>query len=115
MRIPGQWRHFVKDSPLQTNPGQLASCVGPSSQLIAQVHPHSHLDLVIGVCTSAIHLSAALGVPTWVMLGHQPDWRWLTRGEDTRWYPRMKLFRALPGEDWSARIERVKLVLATIH
>lgn len=37
----------------------------------------SCLDLVITVDTSAAHLSAALGKPTWILLPFIPDYRWL--------------------------------------
>jgi len=69
------------------------------------------LDLVIGVDTSAIHLSGALNIPTWVMLGEHSDWRWQQEGETTPWYPCARLFRALEGENWKARIARVKKAL----
>src|SRR6185437_7368926 len=35
------------------------------------------LDLVITVDTSVAHLSAALGRPTWILLPHLPDYRWM--------------------------------------
>lgn len=71
------------------------------------------LDLVIGVDTSAIHLSGALNIPTWVMLGEHSDWRWQLQGETTPWYPCIKPFRALSGEGWSRRFKRVRNALLT--
>jgi ADP-heptose:LPS heptosyltransferase len=71
------------------------------------------LDQVISVDTSLVHLAGALGIPTWVVLGQHTDWRWHTEGEQSEWYPNMRLFRAEPGEDWSERIERVKNALNT--
>ena len=69
------------------------------------------LDHVISVDTSLVHLAGALGIPTWVMLGHHTDWRWHIEGEQSEWYPDIRLFRAQPGEDWTDRIERVKSAL----
>lgn len=66
---------------------------------------------MIGVCTSTIHLSGALAIPTWVLLGHQPDWRWLTQGDETPWYPGMRLFFAEQNEAWEERVERVNIAL----
>ena len=66
----------------------------------------AQLDLVIAVDTAYAHLAGALGVPIWTMLQHRPDWRWAGRGEDTSWYPSMRLFRER-GRDWSGVIERV--------
>lgn len=69
------------------------------------------LDCVISIDTSLIHLAGALGIPTWVMLGHHPDWRWHTGSDGSQWYPEMRLFRAEPGEGWPGRIQRVKNAL----
>jgi uncharacterized protein (TIGR03032 family) len=70
------------------------------------------MDHVISVDTSLVHLAGALGIPTWVMLGQDADWRWHTEGDESQWYPGTRLFRAQPGEDWSGRIERVRNALA---
>lgn len=73
-----------------------------SAALIAQ------LDLVIGICTSVTHLAGALGVPTWVMLHHAPDWRWGLSGETSPWYPHHRLFRQDQRGDWAP-------VIADVH
>lgn len=59
-----------------------------------------NLDLVITVDTSLAHLAGGLGVPVWVPLQLSPDWRWLTRGERTPWYPSMRLFRQRAFDVW---------------
>jgi len=59
------------------------------------------LDLVIGVETGIAHLSAAMGIPTWLLLGVSPAWRWLARGDRSPWYPSVRLFRARKLWDWS--------------
>ncbi len=58
------------------------------------------LDLVIGVDTSVIHLSAALGKPTWILLPFMPDYRWGLGRETTAWYDSMRLFRQPDRGDW---------------
>jgi hypothetical protein len=60
------------------------------------------------VDTSVAHLAGALGVPTWLLLPHVPDWRWLLHREDSPWYPSMKLYRQLRRGDWTAMFERVR-------
>ena len=58
-----------------------------------------HLDLVISVDTSVLHLAGAMGKPTWALLPYTADWRWMLDREDTPWYPAMRLFRqSRPGE-----------------
>jgi len=66
-----------------------------------------HLDLVITVDTSVAHLAGALGVPVWVMLPFDPDWRWFTDRSDSPWYPTMKLFRARRPHEWDDVMKEV--------
>lgn len=65
------------------------------------------LDLVISVCTSVAHLSAALGRPTWVLLPFNPDWRWLLDRDDSPWYPTATLYRQPAIGDWDGVFARV--------
>jgi tetratricopeptide (TPR) repeat protein len=67
----------------------------------------SQLDLVITVDTSVAHLSGAIGVETWLMLPIAPDWRWMLRREDSRWYPAMRLFRQTRRRDWGGVCDQV--------
>jgi hypothetical protein len=67
-----------------------------------------NLDLVITVDTAVAHLAAALGKPTWVLLGYNPDYRWLLDREDTPWYPSMRLFRPKRPNEWKELILRIK-------
>lgn len=67
-----------------------------------------NLDLVVTCCTGIAHLGGALGVPTWVLLCHDPYWIWMRGREDSPWYPSVRLFRQKTPGDWSGVIERVK-------
>lgn len=58
------------------------------------------LDLVISVANTTVHISGALGVPTWTLLSASPDWRWMADGDSSPWYPGMRLLRMAPGDDW---------------
>jgi hypothetical protein len=71
----------------------------------------SCLDLVITVDTSIAHLAGALACPTWIMLPHVPDWRWLLDREDSPWYPTVRLFRQDERRDYAHVIERVRAEL----
>jgi hypothetical protein len=59
------------------------------------------MDLVITPDAMPAHLAATLGVPTWVMLRHEADWRWMDDRADSPWYPSMRLFRQHAPGDWA--------------
>lgn len=61
------------------------------------------LDLVITVDTAVAHLAGALGVPAWVLLPPNPDFRWLLEREDSPWYASLRLFRRSLGDDGRQR------------
>jgi hypothetical protein len=65
------------------------------------------LDLVVTVDTMAAHLAGALAAPTWLLLHHDADWRWMLDRDDTPWYPTMRLYRLREGQDWDVAIARV--------
>ena len=71
----------------------------------------SQLDLVVSVDTSVAHLAGALGLPVWLMIPANADWRWLTGRDDSPWYPTMRLFRQSAPGDWHGVVERVLRML----
>lgn len=70
-----------------------------------------NLDLVISSCTAPPHLAGALGRPVWTILPQSCDWRWLSQGDLTPWYPSMRLFRQEKRGDWAPVIGRVRAAL----
>jgi tetratricopeptide (TPR) repeat protein len=69
------------------------------------------LDLVITSCTAAAHLAGSMGRPTWVMLRHASDWRWMLGRSDSPWYPGMRLFRQATPGDWAGVVAEVMAAL----
>ena len=67
-----------------------------------------NLDLVITADTSIAHLAGGLGVPVWVLLPYEAEWRWMIDRDDSPWYPTMKLFRQKERGNWEEVLERVK-------
>jgi tetratricopeptide (TPR) repeat protein len=65
------------------------------------------LDLLITVDTAHAHLAGTLGIKTWLLLSHVPDWRWLLDRADSIWYPSMRLYRQDRSRTWAPVIARV--------
>jgi len=58
------------------------------------------LDLVITVDTSLVHLAGALGAPTWALLVHRPDFRWLGSADEPPHYQTVDAYRQINANDW---------------
>jgi hypothetical protein len=72
----------------------------------------AHIDLLVSVDTSIVHLAGALGKPVWVLVPYAPGFLWLLGRDDSPWYPTMRLFR-LPGpQGWESALARVGVALA---
>jgi ADP-heptose:LPS heptosyltransferase len=69
------------------------------------------MDLVITIDNSTAHLAGALGVPAFVLLPKVSDWRWLQSGEDSPWYPTLRLFRQPHRGDWESVVRKVQSAL----
>lgn len=69
------------------------------------------LDLVISVDSSPLHLAGALGKPVWGLLPAAPEWRWGLAGEQSGWYPTLRLFRQTELLCWAPLIRQVKEAL----
>ncbi|WGS51892.1 tetratricopeptide repeat protein [Paraburkholderia sp. D15] len=67
----------------------------------------STLDLVITVCTSAAHLSGALGQRTWILLDVNPHWVWQLDRRDSPWYSSAKLYRQPRFGQWEPVLAEV--------
>ena len=66
-------------------------------------------DLIITSDTSIAHLAGGMGKSTWLLLHHLPEWRWGLEGENTFWYPSMRLFRQKERHHWQEVMERVAI------
>lgn len=81
---------------------------GPFMDTAALIH---NLDLVITIDSAVVHLSGALGKPTWLLLNLQPDWRWLQSGTTSPWYPSIRIFRQARRNDWETVFQELRLQL----
>lgn len=67
--------------------------------------------LVVTVDTMIAHLAGMLGRPVWLLVRHDPDWRWPTDSTRTPWYPTMRVFRQPAPGDWKAVMAEVMRAL----
>jgi tetratricopeptide (TPR) repeat protein len=67
----------------------------------------SQVDLFVTTDNGLAHVAGGAGVPTWVLLGTVPDWRWGTAEPHTPWYQSLRLFRQSTAGDWDRVVARV--------
>ena len=72
------------------------------------------LDLIVTVDTSLAHLGGTLGIPTWVLVTHSPDWRWGVSGDTTPLYDSVRIHRQPVAGDWPSVLNQVRLALETL-
>lgn len=69
------------------------------------------LDLLVCVDTAVAHIAGTLGIPVWLLLAAEPDWRWGISGTTTPWYASARLFRQDRLGDWGPAIAAVAAAL----
>ncbi len=74
----------------------------------------ANLDLVVTVDTAIAHLAGAMGLPVWTLIYEPCDWRWMTRREDSPWYPTMRLFRQPRAGAWDEPVARLTAALRNL-
>ena len=68
-----------------------------------------NLDLLITSCTSVAHLSAAMGLPTWVIVPILPYHVWACGDQHSPWYPETtRVFRQKQFSHWDETFEEVE-------
>jgi tetratricopeptide (TPR) repeat protein len=68
-------------------------------------------DLVVSVCQTAAHMSAAMGKPTRVLTPQRCAWRYAVTEDPEEWYwysdPAIKLYRQTDPDSWKAPLDKV--------
>jgi tetratricopeptide (TPR) repeat protein len=96
------------DFPLVNLTDRLDKTNGPFVDTAALI---ANLDLVITIDSALAHLAGAMGVPVWVVLNTQHDWRWMKDRTNCLWYPTMRLFRQNQPNDWGEVLGRIRAEL----
>jgi hypothetical protein len=69
------------------------------------------IDMVISCDTSLVHLAGAMGIPCWMLLPYNPDWRWKLNGDTTEWYDSVRIFRQKERGNWADVFKEVEAAL----
>ena len=97
-------QYGAHNAPIE-NPGAGTADFGEMATLIMAC------DLIISVDTSVAHLAGALGKSVWTLLPYAPDWRWGFTGQETPWYPTMRLFRQSEPGNWDSAFNAIATAL----
>lgn len=112
--LPGIKMHVLQDNPAAAGWWQeFGEYTGPHS-LPDFARIVKSLDLLITVDSMPAHLAGAQGVPVWVMLRQNVDWRWMANRNDSPWYPTARLFRQQEEGNWDPVIAKVREHLLTV-
>jgi hypothetical protein len=97
-RGPGVAELGQAGAPVVANPDDRGLDMLETARLVLS------LDLVVTIDTMVAHLAGGLGVPVWLLLPEQPDWRWLPGGRGSPWYRNVRKYRQNRPGDWSVPI-----------
>jgi hypothetical protein len=112
--VAGVDLHILQHDPYASGWDGMTGKVQDCSDPVKTASVMKAMDLVISVDTMTAHLAGALNVPTFTLLKHSADWRWLTERDDSPWYPSMRLFRQRSKGDWQPVIQDVRHELAKL-
>lgn len=70
------------------------------------------LDDYVCVSNTNVHLAAARGHSGRLLIPTPPEFRWMASGDESPWFPGMKIYRQAVDGDWSAAFDRLARDLA---
>ncbi|MDH5259089.1 MAG: tetratricopeptide repeat protein, partial [Gammaproteobacteria bacterium] len=73
----------------------------------------SQIDSYIGVSNTNMHLFSALGKTADVFVPFPPEWRWMTEGSSSPWFPGFGIYRQLVDGDWQRSVDELIKKLAS--
>ena len=68
----------------------------------------SNLDLVICNDTSLAHLAGAMGIPCWIILPYEVNWRWHNDLSKCDWYNSVRLFHQDSVGNWQNVFDKIE-------
>ncbi|WP_230312470.1 glycosyltransferase family protein [Paracoccus lichenicola] len=116
---PAMFAPFCQGPALSLMPGPCALPVlnpqGCPLDILRTAELVAGAALVVTVDTMIAHLAGMLGRPVWLLVKHDPDWRWPVQGTRTPWYPTMRVWRQPAPGDWAAIIDQAAAALPRLQ
>lgn len=66
------------------------------------------MDEYVGVSNTNTHLRAGAGRTARVLVPWPAEWRWMSTGETSPWFPGFRIYRQGPDGDWEAAVGRLR-------
>ena len=73
------------------------------------------LDDYVSVSNTNVHLRAALGRTSRVLLPNPPEFRWMARGRESPWFPGTTIYRQGSDADWAPALADLARDLEAAH
>lgn len=89
--------------------------IDPMLSMDDQASQISALDLVLTIDNTTIHLAGALGVPSYLLLPTDPDWRWGLEQANSYWYPSVTFIRNPAPSNWNKAIDMAIAEISRTH
>jgi hypothetical protein len=100
-RGPGALDLEAPGAPVVANPADDSLAISDTARLILG------LDLVVSIDSMVAHLAGALGVPVWLLLPAEPDWRWQAGGRGSAWYAKLRKYRQIRPGEWADPVQEL--------
>ena len=101
LAVPGVRWHSLQPGAAPAGMAPCPPAVLDTARLLAG------LDLVVTVDTMVAHLAGAIGVPVWLLLDADPDWRWLAGGRGSPWYRGVRKYPQARAGAWDPAVTAV--------
>lgn len=68
----------------------------------------AELDTMVGVSNANVHLRAAQGGGGHTLVPQPAEWRWLSAGDVSPWFPAFSVYRQASDGDWTAALRQLR-------
>jgi hypothetical protein len=110
-RVVARWPGTVVMVQRQPAPGELAAFVADAGRaahdftslnddLGEMLALLSLLDDYVAVSNTNVHLRQSLALPSRLLVPMPADWRWMSVGEESPWFPGTRIYRQTAAGDW---------------